>query len=668
VFTRRALLAPLLGLALALTLVPGPAFATPQRQVIIVVTAERSYDQALGDPLLVELARAGGLGLVTTSGGAGDAPTTAVNLGAGRSALEAPSGAVPFEEDDGGLTVDAAPYRAAAGGSIPGLLGSTLSQAGLAVGYIDTGSGAGNAAMLTAMDRDGLIPSAFLGRSPASDALPDEASDILRGSDLVVVPDPELLSSALEATDAGEVLFVVVGAGTSEDMRDRGDAVAPIVVARGAPAELLAGGDGPTGLTSSTTRLDGVVSDVDVAPTILDFLGVPVPDEMVGAPIRSADGPPSDLHERYLDYRDVVGPVGAAILALALTSLFAGLAVVFLFRHPDPWLAGAIALAMLASLALFVAMTPASILPTLSYATVTGCLVAVAASVLTFALLRGRRDPRAAVATAAVSGLVLVVLDGVFGWPSQLTPLLGGSALDGERFFGLGNAHAGIVLAGAVLGAARLPTRAGVGLMAAAAAFAGLPFLGADLGGCLTLAIAAALWFGLQRWRSLGWRTWALVAAVSLGTLVLVAIADRVLPGGQTHLSRVGDGEKVLGGTPLGVFIDRLVANVRATSANASAWLAVLGLPVWAVVALRRPRRLRPTLERDPRWRDAVVVLALAGIAGYLLNDTYGLAGSSFAFVSAAMLYPTLVSLRAGGGVSASTVGRGGLEPPTDGS
>jgi hypothetical protein len=407
------------------------------------------------------------------------------------------------------------------------------------------------------------------------------------------------------------------------------------------------------------------VSDVDVAPTILDFLGVPVPGEMVGAPIRSADGPPSDLHERYLDFRGVVGPVGAAILALALTSLFAGLAVVLVFRHPAPWLAGAIALAMLASLALFVAMTPASILPTLSYATVTVCLVAVAALVVTLALIQGRRDPRAAVATAAVSGLILVVLDGVLGWPSQLTPLLGGGALDGERFFGLGNAHAGIVLAGAVLGAARLPAGRDLAY-GGAAAFAGLPFLGADLGGCLTLAVAAALWFGLQRWRNLGWRTWALVAAVSLGTLVLVAIADRVLPGGQTHLSQVADGEEGLG-APLGAFIDRLVANARATSANASAWLAVLGLPVWAVVALRRPGRLRPTLEPDPRWRDAVVVLALAGIAGYLLNDTYGLAGSSFGFVSAAMLYPTLVSLHAGGRVGASTLELGGLEPPTEG-
>lgn len=631
--TRRALLAP--GLALALALAPVPASATPDRQVFLVVLADRSYGEVAGDPFLAGLAEAGGIGLMTTGGRADDASRTAVNLGAGRSARDAPSGEVPFEERDGGVTVDIALYREEADPAIPGLLGTSLSDAGLAVGYVDVDLGSGEVAMLAAMDEGGRIPAASLG---GSGDLEEAAAEIVRGSELVVMPSTAALRSALELTKASEVLVLVVGAGASQEMRDRGDTVAPIVVARGSPQELLAGGDGPTGVTSSTTRREGIVSDVDVAPTIAAFLGVPVPDEMVGAPIRRTAGAPPDLHERYLDSRPVVGAVGAAVLALALLSLAGGLVVVFMLRRPAPGVARVVALAMLASLALYDATTPVSLLPRFSYALVVGCLVVVAAGVLAIALLRGRSDPKAAVSAVAVAGLALVVLDGVLGWPSQLTPLLGGSALEGERFFGLGNAHAGIVLAGAVLGAARLPTRLGVWLIAGAATFAGLPFLGADLGGCLTLTIAAALWFGLRRWHGLGWRSWALAAVASVVALLLVLLADRVLPGGGTHLSAAGDGG------PLGVFMDRLSANARVTSANASAWLAVLGLPVWLVVAIRRPERLHPSLELDARWRDAVVVLAIAGIAGYLLNDTYGLAGSAFAFVSAAMLYPTLTA------------------------
>lgn len=637
-FTRRALLAPVLGVALASALLPVAATAAPDRQVVLIVVPDRSYEQMLADPFLSDLAAAGGSGLMTTSGGAGEAALTAVNLGAGTAADDAPDGPVPFETSGDGANVDVGPYRAAAGDAEPGMLGSTLSDAGLTVGYL--GADRGDVALLAAMDSEGHIPAVALSDPPV-ETVPLQALESVEASDLVVSPDPALLAPLLEASDSAEVLVVVVGAGASAGMRDRGDTVGPILVAQGSPAELLAGGEEPTGLTSDTTRREGVVSDVDVAPTILEFLGVTVPDEMAGSPIERSGGRPTQLHERYLAHRELVGPVGSTILTLALGSLFAALALVFLFRRPAARIARVIALMMLTSLALFVATIPASALASQSYATVGASLAVAGGSILTVALWRGRGDPRAAVATAAVAGLVLVALDGVLGWPSQFTPLLGGGVFDGERFFGLGNAHAGILLAGAVLGAARLPGRAGVWLIGGAAAFAGLPFLGADLGGSLTLAIAAALWFGLRTWRNLGWRTWALVAAVSLGTVILATLADRVLPGGGTHLSRVSD----VG--PIGALLDRLAANVRATSANASAWLAVLGLPFWLVLALRRTPRLGSTLEPDPRWRDAVVVLTLAGIAGYLLNDTYGLAGSAFAFASAAMLYPTLVSPRA---------------------
>jgi hypothetical protein len=660
VFTRGALLAP--GLGLALTILPIRADAAPERQVLLVVVPNLSYEDLLGRPGSAELASAGGLGLLTTSGRADLPARTAVNLGAGRPADDAPAGPVPFRPADGGLSVDIEAYRAAAGDGIPGLLGSALADAGALVGYLDPRSSAGSPAMLVAMDSGGLIPAAVLDASGAGPTFPDGATDIVGEAQVLVSTEPETIPLFLMHTEAEEVLVIVVGAGVSPAMHERGDTVAPILVARGSPDDLLAGGDGPTGLTSSTTRRQGVVSDVDVAPTILDFLGLPAPEEMVGSPIRPSGEPPTGLHDRYLGFRRVVGPVGAVLLALGLASLAAGLAVVFLTKRPAPRSARVTGLVMLASLALFVATVPASLLPSFRYGAVALALAAVGAAVLAVAVRSGGRDPMAAVAVIAVVGLVLVLVDGLLGWPSQLTPMLGGGVLDGERFFGLGNAHTGIVLAGAVLGAARLPTGAGVALMGAGAVFAGLPFLGADLGGSLTLAIAAALWFGLRRWRTLGWRTWVLAAAIAVGTLVIVTVADRLLPGGGTHLSRAASGRGALA-----AFGERLAGNARTTSANASAWLAVLGLPVWLVVAWLRPARLRPTLDPDPRWRDAVMVLAIAGIAGYVLNDTYGLAGSTFAFVSAAMLYPTLSAIRTAQ-PSDAPVRPGGLEPPTGGS
>lgn len=605
-----------------------------------MVVPDRSYEQVLADPQLADLVRSGGLALVTTSGRADRAARTAVNLGAGRSAEDAPPGPVPFETRADGLVVDTAAYREVAGDATPGLLGSALSDGGLTAGYVDPWNDAGSIAMLTAMDGEGEVPSAFLGPSTTdATALPDAAAVILDEADLVVSPDPRLLPLALETTGAEEVLVAVVGTGASEEMRERGDTVGPLVLARGAPEDLLASGGASTGLTSSTTRREGIVSDVDLAPTILEFLGAPTPSEMTGSPIRSTGEPPTELYERALDRAEVVGPVGAALLWFGVFTLALSVVVVFVVRDPAPWLAGVAGLAVLATVALLVATTPASVVPAFTVAAVVTSLVVVAAALVILALRSGRGDPSMAVITVAVAGLVVVVVDRILGWQSQLTPMLGGSVLDGERFYGLGNAHAGFVLAGTVLAAARLTTPAGVGLIAAGAAFAGLPFLGADLGGSLALALTAALWFGVRTWQSLGWRTWALAAATLVATLLLLVVADRLLPGGGTHVSSVGDGGA------LSAFLERLEANVRTTSGDPHAWLALLGLPVWIAVAFLRPERIRPTLEPDEAWRDATIVLAIGGIAGWLLNDTYGMSGSAFAYVSAAMLYPTLAFL-----------------------
>jgi len=90
------------------------------------------------------------------------------------------------------------------------------------------------------------------------------------------------------------------------------------------------------------------------------------------------------------------------------------------------------------------------------------------------------------------------------------------------------------------------------------------------------------------------------------------------------------------------VFLRRLRLNLEATSAVPAAWLAVLGLPAWLAVAWLRPGRFREPLERNAAWRHAAAVLAVGGMLGYVLNDTYGMAAVTFVFVSAAMVIPTL--------------------------
>jgi hypothetical protein len=444
------------------------------------------------------------------------------------------------------------------------------------------------------------------------------------------VPIRALLSEVAFERDT-DVLVVVVG--TQVDAPDW------IVLAAGPPGRILSASGPPMGVTSATTRTAGVVADEDVLATIREYLGYRPPGLLGGgSPIRFEGEAPTDLYKRASDYLRVSDPLRVAVLVAAIAALGAGILLLF-FPDLGP-LKAAVAVAGLFAVAAMVALVPASVLPSLEPLVLLPVLAVIAGVLFAGALVAGRRDHAAAVAVVAVAGLLLLVIDGVLGWPAEVTPLLGGGALLGVRFFGLGNSGAGILMAGAVFGATWLRPWAGTAVLAGAALFAGLPMLGADLGGGVTLFAVAAIWSAWSlRGRLDRWSIGIAVAAAVVGAGLLVA-AHVVWPS-PTHVSRAVDAASGPGSL-VRTALDRLGENVRTTTEVWPAWLAVLGLPVWLLVAWRRAGSFRPVLDRRPWWRGAVIVLALGGMIGYVVNDTYGMAVAAFAFVSAAMVYPAL--------------------------
>jgi hypothetical protein len=466
----------------------------------------------------------------------------------------------------------------------------------------------------------------------AGDRFDDRFLDPLpRGPDPVTqVPIRALLSEV--AFDRGVEEVLVVVAGTPNDASDW------VITATGRPGRILSTAGPPMGLTSETTGTEGVVTEEDVRATIRRFLGYTSPGRFGGgSPIRIEGEAPLDLFERAEEYRRVATPVGLTVLALALGSLIVALLVLLvlprlmLVRH-------SVAVFGLFGMALSVALIPASVLPSLEPAVVIPGLLLLGGLLLGAALWAGRRDHALAVAVVAGVGLGVLTVDALLGWPTEVTPLLGGGALLGVRFYGLGQAAAGIVLAGAALVAARLRPWPGVALLAAAGLFAGLPFLGSDLGGGVTALAMAGLWYGWRvRDRFDGVTVAAGVAGAVLGAGVLIGV--HVAWPEMTHVARALEGA---GSGIVATFVDRLAANVRSTSEIWPLWLTVIGLPVWVAVASRPFGPFREALARRPAWRAAVIVLGIGGMIGYVLNDTYGTAAMTFAFVSTAMTYPAL--------------------------
>ena len=433
-------------------------------------------------------------------------------------------------------------------------------------------------------------------------------------------------------------VFVASTTPSAEMLRDK-DELHPLVLGSGSPTTLFPeledegslerGEEGS--LTSDSTRRDGVVTDLDVIPSIAEFMGVDPPVDATGAPIEIIEGPPPfELHERYLAQRRMYIPIGAAAASyvigfglLAVAVLASGERVGVRWRRVAGWIS--LSVAMLA-----VGLLAAGHLPELTYATVVPFVALVTVfGTLAFAPLE-RRDHLLVPAGIGLAVMAFFVVEAALGWSAMLTPFVGGSQLDGGRFYGMPNVSIGLLVGACFWVAQRLRTSAGVWLLVGAALFAGLPLVGANLGAAATLFAGAGLWIAVRDRERLGvWKGVAVVLAFTLLGTALILVIHAVSPI-ETHVTRFEEEVSGLGGV-FEKFVDRLQVGFDLIARNPLALIPVLGLPLAILAVLRPPSALRPSLEGSPAWRDAILATLLTGVVAYVVNDS-GPAAAGFAF------------------------------------
>ncbi len=458
------------------------------------------------------------------------------------------------------------------------------------------------------------------------------------------------LRAKIAGSSADQILVIVASATPPAAAESAGDQLSGIVLALGAPDELSAAleasGCAAVGsVTSDSTRRTGVVTSRDVASTVLTFLGQPSADgDPGGSRIRVVDGPPPfGLHERYLAQRRMAVPIGvAAGLYVTLAGLF-GVALLALGRRVPMRLAHLAAWLAMSVPALAVALLAAGHLPTLSYSTVVPFVV-ISTLVGTAALLPLRRlgtlIPPVVIGAAV---LAYFAVEATLRWTGALTPFHGGSELDGGRFYGLPNAFIGLLIGASLYVVHRMGALPGFATIVAVGIFAGLPGIGANLGGAVSLFAAAGLWIAERRFGRIGWTGVALTAGTVVAGAALVLLAHRFLTATPTHLTRFEEASGGLVGI-WGTYTDRLLVGWRLIERNPFALIPVLGLPVVLLVILRPPAPVRGPLAAHRAWRDALLVTILASVVAYVANDSGAAAcGLGFALGLAGLLYVSLI-------------------------
>jgi hypothetical protein len=216
--------------------------------------------------------------------------------------------------------------------------------------------------------------------------------------------------------------------------------------------------------------------------------------------------------------------------------------------------------------------------------------------------------------------LGLVALDLVLGGDGLAQPLLGGSAWDGERFYGLGNGYFAFALAAAllVIGFAPLPMMAAAALLVGLGVVDGLPRLGADVGGALTsMLTAGAALVVLAPGRP---KVRRVVLLGGLAVVAAVAVALGVGLGGPvTHASRFAERLQQGPADATGAVVDQLARNLRLLANSPFAWVGPLQVAAAGLIALRPP----PPFQGLSGWIRRVLGLgAFGSLLLILLNDT----------------------------------------------
>jgi hypothetical protein len=151
----------------------------------------------------------------------------------------------------------------------------------------------------------------------------------------------------------------------------------------------------------------------------------------------------------------------------------------------------------------------------------------------------------------------------------------------------------------------------------------GAPFLGADVGGVVTLVPVCALALVALAGRRLTWRRLAVVGAVSAGALAALTAVDLLRPPeSRTHLGRLAS-ETLHSGD--GSLFATLARRAQATIdiVGLSFWTAVTPvIAVLVLVAVLRSRRARALLPHGTPERVAVLAALAAGLIGMAVNDS----------------------------------------------
>ncbi|MBI2915189.1 MAG: hypothetical protein HYY08_04610 [Firmicutes bacterium] len=468
------------------------------------------------------------------------------------------------------------------------------------------------------------------------------------------------LLAALQSVSSWRLAFL--GAAASPVFTGIGSAPTPLT-------SIVLAGDGlrPGLAFSGTTRWPGLVTNTDVAPTVLEFFGLDVPEGMTGRPIitepagRSLSGGGENLAlstvaelERRIGITYGLRPPLLRTFVTVQIAFYLGAFLVVLMAHRLSRRAAGVLHWLLLAITLIplVLLVPPFIGPgslSLEIASIAGATVILATLLILYQRKRGVLEVIAVLNLLTAGALAM---DLVRGASLMRGSVLGYDPVSGARFYGIGNEYMGVFLGSGIIGltafADLLGRRRLPGTILVALAFLGMLFLvaapsvGANVGGSIagTAGMGVTL-VALLRGRLRGRDVAVMVAAV-IGVVGLSALGDLVRGSiGQSHLGAAVRSLDSGGLEQAFMIINRKLAmNLKLLKWSIWSRGLLIALGVFALLFYRPTPLIKGIIAKYPSTAKGLVGTTVTSIVALAVNDSGVVAAATtIMFATSTVLY-----------------------------
>jgi hypothetical protein len=395
-------------------------------------------------------------------------------------------------------------------------------------------------------------------------------------------------------------------------------------------------------ITSGSTRRRGIITNSDIAPTILSF-GRINPSDFIGRPIRSSHSNNSFnelqiIHDRTLLISQSRPNIIQSFIYCQVFILLTVLALIMLkhkslIKFKDIFLSLLFAMStipfVLLAVPFFQFYLLSSIDPLVQWLSI-GFLSAI----LVICLRPWARNPLVAFAIMAFFTLAIVLVDVMIGSPLAMYSTFSYDPIIGARFYGIGNEYLGVVLGAWIILLACLfelfPRHIKIcriiGLLSLIFVIVVMaaPSLGANVGGTIAGVLGLGCTYLLFLNGFLPWKRVVFIF-VALGVVMSILVTvDMLRPlDSQTHLARLvssalNDGVAGI----LNTFSRKIAMNLKLLAFTRWSWMLFTSLLVLFAFYFRPVGLLQTVMRHNPMLRLGFIGSVLAAVFAFIFNDS----------------------------------------------